>query len=280
MKTTEPEVVELDVASIAVFVSRARDKEKWEELKASMDDVGLKMPIQVRDISERPAKSRQRPEGGHYRYQLVFGEGRLAAAKELGWRKIRATITTVPEIEVVGRFLAENLIRDPLPWYEKGLLVAHELGRGMTIEDAATHFRITEKHVRKLQTVVSKTKGIAEDVAKLPLNVVEELATLPANHQGIVMEVLKETGERDIKAFVRKAKKLTAEDGALSKTALKASLGRVDEDLKRTREALKPLRLHHSLGPQNLASLLKDKTWRKEIIAAGANLERFEALVK
>lgn len=263
--------------SIAVFVSRARDKEKWQELKASMDDVGLKMPIQVRDISHWAAKDRERPGGGHYRYQLVFGEGRLTAARALKWDRIDATITTAPEIEVVGRFLAENLIRDDLPWYEKAKLVKAELDRGKSVEQAAKHFKITPGHVRRFQRVVSKTAtGLEEGIAELSLDEASELTRLPAKDQTIVWEVMHETGDRDIKALLKKAKTVAAEDGTLSKTALKQSLSRVREDLQRKREALKPKRLHHALGPQNLVTLLKDKKVRAALAAAGANVDRFE----
>ena len=277
---TAPAVERLDVDSIAVFVSRSRDKEGWDQLKASMADVGLKMPIQVRDISHWPAKDRQKPEGGTYRYMLVYGEGRLTAARALKWEKIDATITDAPEVEIVGRFLAENLIRDDLPWYEKARLVTAEIDRGMSVEQAAKYFKVKPKHIQRFQRVVSKTAIAAEELAGLTLGEAESLATIPAKHQGIVMEAMHETGAKDIRALVKKARESTSPDGELSKTALKASLTRVDEDLKRTRERLKLARLHHALGPQNLSLLLADKKFRAALVAAGANVATFEKLTK
>src|SRR5262245_32670979 len=113
MKPQEaPVVSEIEVAAVRPLIRRARDKAGFSQLKASMGDVGLKVPIQVRDFGRKDAD-------GH-RYELVCGEGRITAAKQLGWQKIPAIIIEAPAAEIAGRFLAENMIRKPLPWAQKG----------------------------------------------------------------------------------------------------------------------------------------------------------------
>lgn len=283
MKTHIPEVTQIDVEAVKVFVHRAREKEGFEQLKASIADpeIGLKMPIQVRDISERPAAERKRPNGGCYKYELICGQGRLTAFRELGIKRIPALIVDAPEAEIVGRFLAENMMRKPLPWAEKARLVKADMDAGMSAEEVAARYHISPGHARKFAAVLNKTaQGLEDEVASLPMNEAEVLTTLPAEHQSIVVEVARETGDRQIRNLVRKAQQVIEEQGTLSVSALKQSLQRIDEDLKRARERLKLLRLHHSLGPQNIAALLEQKEFRAALSKAGVNVAKFEALSK
>lgn len=273
------EVTEIPVESVRVFVHRARSQEGFEGLKASIQAEGLKMPIQVRDISDRPAGERKRPEGGLFRYELVCGQGRLTAFQELGIRKIPALIVDAPESEIVGRFLAENMMRKPLPWAEKARLVKADLDAGMTVEQVAARYHISQGHARKFAQVLGRTAaGLESEVAAMPLNDAEVLTTLPAEHQTIVVEMARETGEPQIRDLVRKAREVVEQEGALSLPALKQSLQRLDEDLKATRQRLKLLRLHRSLGPQNIESLLQRKDIRTALQKAGVNVAKFEAL--
>lgn len=281
MKQTQiPEPVMLDVDSIKVFVGRTREIEGFEALKRSIESVGLKMPIQVRDISERPASERKREGGGLYRYELIAGQGRLTAFQELGRKKIPALVMDVKEVEVVGRFLAENIIREPLPWAVKAKLVQSELDAGRTHEEIAESLSITPKHVAKFERILSKTKlGLEDEVLKMPMNAAEVFTTLPESDQAIVVQVLQETGEKEIQAVVKKAREVKEKDGELSPMALKKSILRVDEDLKRLRERLKITRLHASIGPANLELLLDDPKFRRAAEKAEVPIKKFLSTV-
>ena len=82
---------------------------------------GLKVPVQVRDISQYAPADRKDPDTGEtVRYELVCGQGRLEAFRLLGLLKIPAIVVRVESVEVVGRFLAENIIRRDMTWMEKG----------------------------------------------------------------------------------------------------------------------------------------------------------------
>lgn len=273
-----PNAVQLDVDAIKPFIRRARESEGFELLKASIREIGLKIPIQVRDISDRKAEKRKRPDGGHYRFELICGQGRLEAHRQLRIPKIAALVINAPELEVVGRFLAENMIRKPLPWAEKARLVKADLDAGMSTDKVAKKFFISQKHALKYERILSKTAPELEgDITSLPIAEAEKLVTLPAGDQSIVMEVMRETGERQVRALVNKALEIKDESGGkLSKSALKASLSRVDEDLKRLRDRLKLMRLHDSLGSQNLETLLSQPKFRKAMLAEGVNIKRFE----
>lgn len=269
------DVVEIDINVIKVMVSRARPREGFDELKASIKAHGVKQPVQVRDISEWPAKNRRRDDGGLYRYELVCGEGRIAAVCELGWTKIPATVINVPEVEVVGRFLAENLIREDLPVYEKARLIADDLA-SEDVKTVAKRYFITPEHAQRLANAYSKTKENADDVKALPLRTVEELATLPAGDQRIVLDTLRETGDRQIKALIRRARDERAKGRVPSVEALKKGMERINDELQRVREALKPVRLHHALGVENMVTLLASRKFRKALADTGANIRKFE----
>ena len=77
------------------------DRDALAELAASIEAQGLLQPIIVRPI-----------DGG--RYQLVAGERRLRAVRDLGRVAIGAIVREVPEREMLQLSLVENLLRSDL----------------------------------------------------------------------------------------------------------------------------------------------------------------------
>lgn len=272
------EIHEIDPSKVKVFVHRERDQERFERIKATISDRGQLHPGQVRDIRHLPKDERRRPDGGLYDYGLITGQGRLRAAEELG-RKFRATVEDVKEAKVVGYFLAENLNREPLPWALKAKLIGPELEAGKSAEEIAARLQITPKHVLKFARIISKVAPeIADDVSRMPMNDAEVITALPKAQQLIVVDVMKETGERELQSVVRKAKEVAEKSGGLTKTALKGQLEQVDHDLKELRSELKIARRDHSIGPANLSVLLEDKKFRSAVVKEGINLTKFEKL--
>jgi ParB-like chromosome segregation protein Spo0J len=277
----QPDVREVLIADIMPFVSRAREKLGFEQLRASIKVHGMKYPIGLRDISHLPTDERRRPDGGTYKYQRVWGEGRILAHLDLKRAKIWAQIGSQSEADAVGDFLTENLLRKPLPWAEKAHLIKADFDAGMTHEKIARKYFITVKHAQKLERILSKTgAGLETEVRRMSINDAEVLTALPAEHQSIIIETMRETGEREIQAIVRKARSVATDDGHLSKSALKKSIERVADDLKRTRDKLKLTRLHHSLGPMNLLQLWQDPAFRKLAEREGVTIKKLEALTK
>jgi ParB family chromosome partitioning protein len=280
MKTQTHAVEQIDVDSIKIFVSRARDKAGFDEMKQSIKENGLKIPIGVRDISHRPASERKREGGGLCKFELIYGEGRLTAFKELGMKRIPAVVKDAPEAEIVGMFLAENMIRKPLPWAQKAKLIVAELQSGSTIEEAAKRFCITVGHAAKLARISGQAaKELLAELESMPVASAEMVTTLPKAHQKIVIETLKENPEREVREIVKKAKEITESGGELSKRDLQKSLQRIDEDLKRCRESMKVTRLHHSLGPGNIVALIENPKFRKALANAKVNVSKFETLI-
>jgi ParB family transcriptional regulator, chromosome partitioning protein len=260
---------DIEVAAIRPLIRRARDKEGFAQLKASMAEVGLKIPIQVRDFGRKDEK-------GH-RYELICGEGRMTAARQLGWEKIPALIIEAAPEEIAGRFLAENMIRRPLPWAEKGRLIREEIARGFTLPEVAKRLFISIPHASKYLRVLRKTaEGLEDEVVSMPMNDAEIFTTLPAKNQKIVMEVIKSTGE-PMRQVIRAARDLQKKEGeGWTKASLEKAIRGIEDDLTKARNRARLLRLHHALGPGNLRVLLRRRDIRNALASAKVSTLQFE----
>jgi len=96
-------VVEMDTESLIPNLFQPRknfDKEKMEELKDSIKKHGIIQPIVVRKMANG--------------YEIVAGERRLKAAKEIGLEKIPAIIKSINNEKSLEIALVENLQREDL----------------------------------------------------------------------------------------------------------------------------------------------------------------------
>jgi len=255
-------ITEIDTDAIKFFVRRSRSSGAYSRLKESIKQVGLKQPIHVKDISDWSASDRRRPEGGHYKYELICGQGRLQAFQQLGFPRIPAIVLNVAENEIVGRFLAENVMRRKLSWYEKAQLVKRDLEEGTDIDAIKDKYFVTSGQVYKYLRILRQASGkllSRSEIEKLSMNQAEELTSIDANTQEIVVEVLKEENldTSQIKSLVKKAKELSR-TGTFSKIMLKTSLRDLQKALRDIHNRLKSKRLHWTLGPYRLRRLIED----------------------
>jgi ParB/RepB/Spo0J family partition protein len=263
----------IPVDAIRPFIRRAREKEGFEQLKESMAEVGLKIPIQVRDMG--------RDDANGHRYQLICGEGRVLAAQQLGWEYIPALIIEAAPVDIAGRFLAENMIRKSQPWAQKGRMIKAEMARGKTLEQVAKEYHITPELATRYVRVIDKiAQGLEDEVSALGVNDAEALTKLPARGQKIVIEVAQETGQ-SIKNVVRTAEDVAGESleknlGALTKATLLKAFSSLGDQLRRARHALKAIRLHYALGPQNLIRIMRDKGLMKALKEAGIDTRKMD----
>lgn len=284
MTNTET-IIEIDPREVKFLIHRDRDAEGFRLLKEAIRAIGVRQPLHVRDISGWPAKDRRRPDGGLYKWEAHFGEGRTTACLELyvetkdrKWLKLPAIIKNIPEAEIVGSFCNENITRRDHSLWHQAHLIKGEVDAGVTPKEIAARMFTTVGHINKLLRILTQASPrIARQLKGMSLKEASLITTLPAKGQEIVLETLTEGqhGMAQLPAIVKKARKLE-ESGELSKTALKQSLKRVDEDLDRIRPRIKLARLHHSIGPENLEILLKDKLFRAELDRHGINHKRFE----
>ena len=101
--TTE-QITSIPIHEIRIVNPRSRNRVKFRLILASIDAVGLKRPITVHE--------RALEEDGT-RYDLVCGQGRLEAVRELGDTMIPAIMSDAPEEERYLMSLVENLARRP-----------------------------------------------------------------------------------------------------------------------------------------------------------------------
>jgi ParB family chromosome partitioning protein len=96
-------VIEMDIESLTPNLFQPRknfDKEKMEELKGSIKKHGIIQPIVVRKMANG--------------YEIVAGERRLKAAREIGLKKIPAIIKTFNNEKSLEIALVENIQREDL----------------------------------------------------------------------------------------------------------------------------------------------------------------------
>jgi ParB family chromosome partitioning protein len=148
---------------------RAFDPEQLKELKESIAASGLIQPIVV-----RPAT---RGDG----YEIVAGERRWRAAKELGWKKVAAVVRDVDEPTLLTLALVENLQRaslspiDEAEGYDRlarqfhlsQAQIAHAVGRDRSTVANAIRLLDLPKSVQALLDSGALTAGHARALLSL-----------------------------------------------------------------------------------------------------------------
>ena len=96
------EIEHIPIAEIRVVNPRTRNKTKFQEIVASIAEVGLKKPITV---------SRRELDSDGTRYDLVCGQGRMEACRALGETTIPAVLSDASREERLLMSLVENIAR-------------------------------------------------------------------------------------------------------------------------------------------------------------------------
>ena len=139
------EVQMISVERIRIVNPRYRDQKKFEVIIQSIQNVGLKMPIQV---SRRPA-TEQETEG----YDLICGQGRLEAFKALGHKEIPAIVSEISKQELLVRSLVENIARR----YPQPMDLIREIERlktlGYSIPQISKKLDVSDNLVRGLMSL-------------------------------------------------------------------------------------------------------------------------------
>ncbi|MFE4949199.1 ParB/RepB/Spo0J family partition protein [Leifsonia sp. NPDC056665] len=164
------------------------DRDALDELVASIREVGVLQPVVVRPIAGEVDK-----------YELIMGERRLRATKELGFDSIPAVIKDTADEDMLRDALLENLHRSQLNPLEEASAYQQLLADfGITQEQLAT--RIGRSRPQITNTI---------RLLKLPAPVQSRVAAgvLSAGHARAILSV---GGDED--AMVRLADKIVNED--------------------------------------------------------------------
>lgn len=157
--THEEKVVQIPIEDIQINPlqpRRAFDPVEMEELVSSIDEHGILQPLVVRRITNE-------------KYELIAGERRLRAAKQLGWERVPCVI----KVEVAGTekslvyALIENLQREDLNPMEEALayerlnkefgMTHEEIGKAM----GSSRVRVTNA-MRVLQLPPEIQQGLSD----------------------------------------------------------------------------------------------------------------------
>jgi len=174
---------ELDVADIRpnpYQPRRAFDPEALNELKASISASGLIQPVVVRTAGSG--------------FELVAGERRWRAVKELGWKKVPAVVRDVDERTLLVLALVENLQRASLSPIDEA-----EGYERLAAEFKLTHGEIADSVGRDRSTVANAIR-----LLKLP-KAVQQLLDSGALSAGHARALLSLDDDREIARVAREA---------------------------------------------------------------------------
>ncbi len=136
-------ITEIDIESLTPNLFQPRqdfDQEKMEELKESIKKHGIIQPIVVRRIATG--------------YELVAGERRLRAAKEIGTKKIPAIIKSFSNEKSLEISLVENIQREDL----------NPIDQANAFKRLADEFKLTQQ---ELAEVTGKSRALISNTIRL-----------------------------------------------------------------------------------------------------------------
>lgn len=178
----------IPVDSVTVLNPRLRSRKMFQEIVASIADVGLKRPITVtrRDGSTGP------------RFDLVCGQGRLEAFQQLGQREIPAFIIDADPQACLVKSLVENCARRQ----HRAIDLVHDIGgmkeRGYSHAEIAQKTGLTAEYVRGVARLLQQGEQRllrAVEAGHVPVSVAVEIAN---SDDAGVQEALQQAYEKNI----------------------------------------------------------------------------------
>ena len=137
----ERRFAQIPIDQIIVINSRQRDEERFKETIRSISELGLYKPICV--------NARRYKKSG--KYELVCGEGRLEACRQIGMTHIEAEIIDVDDEHALLTGLAENFTRKNKGVIDFARRILQMYERGMSFAELA---RITGKSATTMSDYV------------------------------------------------------------------------------------------------------------------------------
>jgi len=129
------------------------DSEQLEDLKQSIRTSGVLQPIVVRPVGER--------------YQVVMGERRLRAAREIGLERIPAIVRQVGDEELLELALIENIQRADLNPIEKARAYRRLMQEfGLTQEQVGERVGQSRSTVANFTRLLELPKEVQDNVSR------------------------------------------------------------------------------------------------------------------
>lgn len=167
--TNEISLLRLD--AIKVTNPRTRGKKSFQDIVTSIESVGLKRPITV--------TKRDAPEGS-FTHDLVCGQGRLEAFRQLGQIEIPAFVIEATKSESLIKGLVENCARR----YHTAYDLLRDIGRlketGYTDAEIAAKIGLSTEYVRGIARLLAQGEQRllrAVDSGQIPLAVAVDISS-------------------------------------------------------------------------------------------------------
>jgi len=189
-----------DIVPNAVQPRSVFDEEDLAELVHSIREVGVLQPIVVRPLLEQPGK-----------YELVMGERRLRATKEVGLDSIPAIVRDTADIDMLRDALLENLHRAQLNPLEEASAYQQLLSDfGITQEELASRIGRSRPQITNTLRLLKLPESVQLRVAA---------GVLSAGHARAVLSV------GDLDGMLRLADKIVNEDLSVRAAEAAAAAG-------------------------------------------------------
>ncbi|GAA4917880.1 ParB/RepB/Spo0J family partition protein [Streptomonospora salina] len=218
------------------------DEEALEELRASIAEVGLLQPIVVRTL-------------GSGRYELIMGERRWRASKEVGLETIPAIVRDTTDDELLRDALLENLHRQQLNPLEEAAAYQQLLDDfGATHDELAKRIGRSRPHITNTLRLLNLSPSVQRRVAA---------GVLSAGHARALLSV-EESDTQD-----RLARRIVEE--GLSVRALEEIITLGETDEKRSASRKSPASSDPSPEMEELSRRLSDTFETRVKINQGRN---------
>ena len=196
-----PHVRLIPIDLIRVVNPRVRDQRKFQEIVASIAELGLKKPITV-----SPGETNG---DGTERFDLVCGQGRLEAFIALGAREIPALVSDFSKTAGLLASLVENIARRRVRPLEQIKLIQWMKGQGDHCAQIAQKTGLSEDYVRQILTLLDRGEDrLLEGVlhGEIPISLAIQIAgASDEESQRVLLEAFerKELTQKSLAAFRR-----------------------------------------------------------------------------
>ncbi len=202
-------VMEIPVSAIEANPFQPRsdfDEGSMAELVQSLEEHGLIQPVIVRPCP-----------GG---YQLIAGERRLRAAKELGWKTIPAVVRELDDAASAQLALIENLQREDLSYWEEADAYQRLLDEfGMTQEELARKIGKSQSAIANKLRLLKLSPRVRSRISREIMSERHCRALLALESEEAQLEVIAEIEKKQlsVKETEELVRRLQARDGGETK---------------------------------------------------------------
>ena len=187
-RRTAERIVQVPLEKITVINPRARNRKAFEGIVKNIGRLGLKRPITV--------IRKQNGSGDHF--DLVYGQGRLEAYKQLGQANIPAIVVEATEEEGLVMSLVENIARRQ----HRAIDLLHDIEgmkhRGHSEEEIAEKTDLTVEYVRGVIHLLENGELrllTAVESGAIPVSVAIQIATSDDGEVQDALRLAYESGE-------------------------------------------------------------------------------------